>query len=160
MNKFINNSPYLFTNHIRFVIKTVVWHPDQSFNKFLVLRRESNDPIRPNTLDLAGGGIHWAELHQIGLQREIFEETGLTVRSIKELILFTAYHPKDEIYDFILGSSAVAIHDQVVLSKEHQEYAWITKEDFFSLYPDYTFVDHRIFNIHSIDFIGDIISKA
>lgn len=151
---------YLFTNNIRFAIKAVIWHPDKTVGKILALRRSPNEFIRPSTLDIPGGGIHFKELHQDGLRREVFEETKLTIYSIQDLILFTSYQPNEQIYNIILGVQAIADHDTVLLSNEHQEYYWMTQQDFLAQQSDYRFMPGRIFNIHSTDFVCDIVSKS
>jgi 8-oxo-dGTP diphosphatase len=152
---------YLFTKNIRFVVKAVVWHPDRKINKFLVLRRAENEFIRPGTLDIPGGGIHFKELYQDGLKREIYEETGLKISdNIQELILFTSYQPQENIYNIILGTNCYATSDNISLSNEHQKYDWMTPDDFLGQHPEYFFIPNRLFNIHSTDFICDIVTKA
>lgn len=151
---------YLFTKNIRFVVKAVVWHPDITSHKFLVLRRSDKEFIRPATLDIPGGGIHFGELYQDGLVREVYEETGLKIHDIKELILFTSYQSEEKIYNIILGTSCIADDDTIILSDEHQKYTWMTPEEFLKHHPGYNFVSNRLFNIHSTDFICDIVTKA
>ncbi|MBI2344634.1 NUDIX domain-containing protein [Candidatus Dependentiae bacterium] len=151
---------YLFTKNIRFVVKSVVWHPDKKINKFLVLRRSESEFIRPSTFDIPGGGIHFGELYQDGIKREVYEETGLKINNIQELILFTSYQPNENIYNIILGVSSWAVEDQIRLSPEHQKYRWMTFDEFLNYHPAYIFVHNRLFNIHSNDFICDIVTKA
>ena len=151
---------YLFTKNIRFVVKTVILHPRITSHKFLVLRRAENEFIRPATLDIPGGGIHFGELYQDGLKREVYEETGLKINDIQELILFTSYQPDENIYNIILGTCCKAIDDRVTLSDEHQKYSWMTSQEFLAMHPGYTFIPNRLFNIHRTDFICDIVTKA
>jgi 8-oxo-dGTP pyrophosphatase MutT (NUDIX family) len=151
---------YLFTKNIRFVVKAVVWHPDIRLHKFLVVKRSDNEFIRPSTLDIPGGGIHFGELHQDGLVREVYEETGLKIHDIQELILFTSYQSEEKIYNIIAGVSCRADDDKIILSNEHQKYSWMTPEEFLAYHPDYNFIPHRLFNIHSTDFICDIVTKV
>ncbi len=151
---------YLFTKNIRFVVKSVIWHPDKTLHKFLVLKRSDNEFIRPSTFDIPGGGIHFGELYQDGLAREVYEETGLKIHDIQELILFTSYQAEEKIYNIILGTSCRAENDNIILSDEHQKYTWMTSEEFLKHHPEYNFKPHRLFNIHSTDFICDIVTKA
>ena len=151
---------YLFTKNIRFVIKAVIWHPDKTSQKFLVIKRSSTEFIRPSTLDIPGGGVHFGELHQDALHREVLEETGLTIHSIQDLILFTSYQQEENIYNIILGVQAISDNNSITLSGEHQQYFWMTKQEFLYQYPKYTFTANRTFNIHSTDFICDIIYKS
>lgn len=90
----------------------------------------------------------------------MYEETGLIIHNIQELILFTSYQPQENIYNIIVGTSCISQNDTIVLSNEHQKYSWMTSDEFLSNHAGYRFIPHRVFNIHSSEFICDIVTKA
>ncbi len=146
---------YLFTENVRFVQKAIVQHPSE--NKFLIIKRSATEFIRPNTWDIPGGSVHYGELHKDALIREVKEESGLSIKSIKDINVVTSYDSTKPVYCIIVGSVCTATSNNVTLSSEHGEYKWVTVQEFLDKIPNYTFVENRPFNIHSTDFLGDIV---
>lgn len=159
MNTLKKVPDYLFTHDIRFAHKGII-RSAYDFKKFLVLKRSAHEFVRPDTWDIPGGILKFPELHQAGLKREVLEETGLEIKNMKNLTVFTSYETEKNIYNIILGSVADATQDDVQTSHEHQKYEWITAEQYFARNPDYSYIPYRLFNIHSTDFISDMVYLA
>jgi 8-oxo-dGTP diphosphatase len=84
-------------------------------SNYLMIKRASNDG---NRWELPGGGIDKNETFIQAVRREAKEETGLFITNIK----LVKYEVKDiKIYTFEARTSS----NEVVLSKEHQDYRWM-----------------------------------
>lgn len=77
---------------------------------------------RPGEWDLPGGGLDDGEAYEIGLRREIAEETGLELGKI-ELVVRRGGEWRDGAHEFSYYR-ADALGSAVVLSEEHTEYEW------------------------------------
>lgn len=119
----------MFTDDIKFLQKVVVLHPTE--NIFLALQRSKDDPKRANDWDLPGGNVLYGELHEDSLRREVMEEVQLEIEEIKPIQVITNY--EKNIYYIFIGLTCKATSDQATLSKEHQDYKWVTKDEFFEL---------------------------
>ncbi|MEI6533662.1 MAG: NUDIX domain-containing protein [Candidatus Roizmanbacteria bacterium] len=129
-----NPHPYKFTETVKFFQKAIVLYPHDP-KRFLILKRSSTDTMRPNTWDLPGGNVHFGEKHDISLLREVKEETYLDVKILKPLQVVTNYIEKeeDEQYIIFIGFLATTNTTEVVLSHEHTEYKWSTKDEFLEM---------------------------
>ena len=78
--------------------------------------------------EFPGGRLEFGESPMQALKREINEETGLEV---EKLILLNAWNSfKDECTEIIgLTYICTANGDNVMLSKEHRDYEWVTYEE-------------------------------
>jgi 8-oxo-dGTP diphosphatase len=107
----------------------------------LLLRREPNDPNRPGEWDFPGGGIESDEDIANGLEREIFEETGLRIDVSSDKLFYAA----TEFYQavnatrlmFIVGYS----DGEIKLSHEHDCYKWVDYKTALELFP------HRVYSV-------------
>ncbi len=77
--------------------------------------------------DLPGGGLHFYEHSQDGLRREIKEETNLEVFVGEPVSLFDVI--KNHIHLCIFTYVCRWKAGSVVLSKEHEAFVWMTKEE-------------------------------
>lgn len=109
--------------------KTFVFNAD---GKFLTLLRTATAPTRPLKWDLPGGGYEVGETPIEGAEREIREETGLEVSGTKPLCLVSE-HNEDGNCWVTVAYRAATEGDTIQLSYEHEEYRWVTKEEFLSL---------------------------
>jgi len=111
-------------------------------NHCLIVQRGANDSF-PNTWELPGGLIETNEDIQKAALRELAEETGLTKVNVHNILNTNVY--VIELSDVIKEVAHTTLHvtlesDQpVILSGEHQAFAWIKKEEFFS----YNFSRHN-----------------
>lgn len=128
------------SENIKLLQKAVVINAE---GKVLLLQRSANQTNRPNLWDLPGGNSEWPHqqtefsrgLHQIDLQREIKEETGLEISpstlDISNLIYFdTTFQPDQEIFTVLCGwRIQLPTTPDLQLSLEHQKFQWIKPAD-------------------------------
>ena len=120
---------YMFTDDMKFLQKAIVRHPTQE--KFLALRRLADAHSRPGCWDLPGGNVLFGENHLDSLMKEIIEETSLKVKDARPIQVSTRF--ERQIYHLFIGYSCKATSSKVKLSDEHQEYRWVTKDEFLTL---------------------------
>lgn len=100
--------------------------------KFLVLRRSGTHPRHPYYPDLPGGDIETGESFEMGLARELLEETGLTVDTAQARLLHasTAPHESGDSISHLLYLVTIDAHEpEVTISWEHDQHAWKTVEE-------------------------------
>ena len=97
--------------------------------KILVLKRSDEDDHKPNVWETVGGGMDRAETPQEALQREVFEETGLTVNIGQPFNVFTF---KKDTGEFKVGITFLCdyVSGDVTLSHEHSDFRWIDPREF------------------------------
>ncbi len=95
-------------------------------NKILVLQRSAKSGSG-GKWSLPGGALERGEDPKTGIQREVMEETGITVHDVRP------YHVKSYIEgeDFIviIGYVGIADSEAIILNWEHDDYAWLTEEE-------------------------------
>lgn len=101
--------------------------------KALLLQRHKNESVYPGMWELPSGKREFGETSEEALAREVLEETGLEVKIGQPFFVFDYQLQKDDgIYDVTQINFLVHLRDssqQVVLSKEHQAFEWITLEE-------------------------------
>ncbi len=103
-----------------------------SEGKYLTILRSATDPSRPLTWDLPGGNIEEGEdLHE-NMKREILEETGIELDDFEIFDVGSAVNGRGE-YSVQVAYRGNVDNPKVVLSYEHSEYRWVTKEEFLEL---------------------------
>lgn len=100
--------------------------------KILALRRSATCPRRPLAWDLPGGIVEYGEDLTASLRREVREETGVAVKNLKlfDAVGFTI--PEGEYWISIGYIARVPQDTAVALSSEHDQFAWLTKEEFLT----------------------------
>ncbi|MEK7509691.1 MAG: NUDIX domain-containing protein [Patescibacteria group bacterium] len=100
----------------------------------LALRRSKTSPTRPLHWDLPGGQLDTGEDLEAGMTREIKEEAGLEVH---DLNLIHAISGLNDIQEFwvVLCYTSRAKNTNVVLSYEHDDFQWVTPQEFLALEP-------------------------
>lgn len=111
--------------------------------KILVLYRSETHPTLAHDIDLPGGEVEEHETTILGLVREIFEETGLTV-DIDDIHLQNSWMARSgqrqELYGVFIEET-----DDVVISWEHEAYDWISPDEMI----DHSAVDDYIVRAQS-----------
>ena len=115
-------------------LKTFVLNDE---GKILIIRRSKTAPSRTLGWDLVGGALEFGEDPTEGALREIKEETGLDVDRIKPFDLVS--FPDEKNYVVMIAFWAKTTGEEIVLSFEHDDHKWITKEEFISLNIDPVF---------------------
>jgi 8-oxo-dGTP diphosphatase len=112
----------------RVVVGGVIIHE----NKVLIVQRSSDEEAYPDLWEVPSGKKEPLEKVTDAILREVKEETGLVTEIIKIIDTFNfSVEKPDEIRDVtqinfllkLIGSS------DVKLSSEHQNFAWITKDE-------------------------------
>lgn len=122
----------MFKSDLKFWQKAAIYHPHDD-KKFLALRRSFDDPSRPGKWDLVGGGVDFGELAELGLRREIKEEAGIEIKDIQPIYVFSRFLTDIKMYELFIGYRCIAKSENIILSKEHSEFLWATKEEFLQL---------------------------
>lgn len=95
--------------------------------KVLIIKRASNDNIGAETWECVGGKIEFGEELEDALIREIKEEVGLNV-VVRKILYATTFKTDPTRQVVIITYLCESNHDEVVLSSEHMQYLWATKE--------------------------------
>jgi len=119
--------------------------------EFLILRE--NDRARKYDWDLPGGTLDDEEPPIEGLHREVYEETGLTIRLLTPSC-FLKWDRHESNYPILVAFYlSEPTSDTVCLSNEHISYQWITRErlkaDAIKLPPSEEMLD-AIFHLYDV----------
>lgn len=99
-------------------------------NKFLIVKRSKISQKEYGFWEFPGGRLEFSEDPKEGLIREIKEEVSIDATIVFPVSVWD--HVKKN--DHIVGITflAKACSDKIVLSDEHSEYKWISKEEFIN----------------------------
>ena len=110
-------------NKIVVVVKGVILHE----GKVLIVKRAADDEVGRGTWETVGGKIEYGEDLETALKREIEEETGLKVTV--EKILYAATFKTDPSRQVVLLTYLCKSNImEILLSSEHSDFQWATKE--------------------------------
>lgn len=114
---------------LHITVKGIIRRKD---GKILVVKRSARDDHLPEAWETVGGGMDKEELPQKALEREILEETGLSVTVGLPFNVFTF---RKQTGEFKVGLTFLCDveDDTVTLSEEHSEYRWIAPQEFAAL---------------------------
>jgi 8-oxo-dGTP diphosphatase len=107
------------------VAKAVVIRGD----KILLLRRCPDRKIAPGEWDLPGGKLEEDEDPLTAVIREAQEEAGVDIAPTIPLHV----HREADTGRILIIYKAYTSQDEVILSDEHDEYRWVTREEFDQL---------------------------
>lgn len=102
---------------------------------YLICRMPKDRGVFPDQWGLPGGGIEEGERMEAALRREVREELGVGISDIKPLFFKDGQHiksftggRKQEVYMiFLIFSCRINTDDEIKLSPEFAEYAWVRK---------------------------------
>jgi 8-oxo-dGTP diphosphatase len=97
--------------------------------KFLIIRRSLNDQSNAGEWEIPGGKLDEGQDVTHALEREVFEETGLLVRSTSRVAYYESYIVPTGPYKGLPYLALIGIckleKGKVVLSSEHDSFAWV-----------------------------------
>jgi 8-oxo-dGTP diphosphatase len=95
---------------------------------FLVIKRATQDEIgKEGSWTLPGGRVEAYEDPNKSVLREVKEETGLNVKLIKPILVWSIR--KDDVWRIVIHYLCEYKKGKVKLSKEHSDFAWIKFKD-------------------------------
>ena len=101
--------------------------------KFLLLKVRSKSSHDGGKWEIPGGKVKRKEFFDEALKREFLEETGLeiNIESLFNVIQndYTACKTNENIKSIQLIMKVTSTSDEVIISPEHDEYGWFTKEE-------------------------------
>lgn len=140
------DNPKILDN-VRLIQKCLIVNKE---GKVLALKRSADDHSRGGNWDLPGGGYERGERVIEAIKREVKEEAGLTVNSLRPIFVDNHMNVKK---GFFAGLNVFGIcylckdwEGDVVLSDEHTDYQWVTAEEFAQL----SFGDDNGFFVSSV----------
>ncbi|HEY4963281.1 MAG TPA: NUDIX hydrolase [Candidatus Saccharimonadales bacterium] len=131
-----------------YAAKALIFYAD----KLLVLRRSSTHPHWAFQPDLPGGMIETDETPEVGLSREILEETGLDIPITKANLVYEK-HIRTFDYHYIYLVRLDGDMPELNISWEHDQYSWQTINEIIEgKYPED--LDH--FFVEVVDYLKTI----
>ena len=109
--------------------KAVIFNKE---GKFLVMLRGATAPANPLKWDLPGGDVDFGEDPRASILREIKEEAGIEVSELTPFDV-EAHINSDNCHWFTVTYKAKAKSEDVKISWEHDEYKWVSVEEFSKL---------------------------
>jgi len=116
-----------YINIMRKSAKIIVLDKD---NNILILRRSDTHPYWPKHYDFPGGIIETNETAEIGIERELLEETGLKADNVS--LIYEKKHLLG-FHRFIYISKLDTVKPKILISWEHDQAKWMTKSEIMSL---------------------------
>ncbi|NUK30471.1 NUDIX domain-containing protein [Parageobacillus sp. VR-IP] len=118
--------------------------------KVLIVQRAKDDEIGGGTWELVGGKVEFGEDLETALVREIKEEVGLDV-TVEKILYATTFKTGPTKQVIILTYLCRSNNRDVVLSKEHIDYRWSTKEQLRLLLTPEIISDFERNNVFSLE---------
>lgn len=127
---------------LKFVSNTIQVHIvayDSATNsyKFLALKRSRNNPLYPSLWQAVTGNIEEGETAIEATVREVWEETGLIPEEIWTIpFVATFFDPYlNVVHSSPVFGVLVNYVENISLSSEHEDYLWLSLNEFVDLVP-------------------------
>ena len=106
-------------------------------DRCLLLRRSAASKNNPGKWELPGGKSDPGENFDVALAREVYEETGLSIRLMRPFETTMSQLPDRQVVYLVM--LAEAMPGKVRLSKEHDSYKWVSPGEFdnFDFVPQF-----------------------
>lgn len=105
--------------------------------RVLLLKRSKTDPLSSGIWELPSGTIEFAESPWVALRREIFEETGLKIKTSDPFYIasYVTKHRDLLLHTIEISFSVRLRQNQTVKLNpmEHSEYRWVSKQEITSM---------------------------
>jgi len=104
-------------------------------NKFLIVKRSKISQKEYGFWEFPGGRLEFSEDPREGLIREIKEEVSIDATIEFPVSIWDHVKPNDHIVGITFLAKAAS--DKIVLSDEHDDYKWISKDEFknYKVFP-------------------------
>ena len=116
----------------------------------LFVQRAADDEIGAGSWECVGGQIEFGENLETALLREIHEEVGLSV-SIEQLLYATTFQTTPTRQVVIITYLCSSSYQNVVLSNEHSDYIWASKDQARFLLPQDIIRDFEKNNVFALE---------
>ncbi len=133
------------TNTMVIAVKGVIINE----GRVLIVKRSEDDEVGGGTWECVGGKIDFGEGLEDALVREIKEEVGLDV-NVKQILYATTFKTNPTRQVVILTYLCTSSNHEVVLSSEHSDYRWVTKDQLKSYLPIDIIRDFENNNVFSL----------
>ena len=110
--------------------------------KMLIVQRSHDDETGAGTWESVGGILEFGESFEDALKREFMEEVGLDV-SLNKLLFSATFFPHPTRQIVLLSFLCDSLDNAVVLSSEHEQYLWATKDTLLTLLPKVIWDDYE-----------------
>ncbi len=97
--------------------------------KYLIMKRSAERDFEPNTWETVTGRLESDESPNVGIVREVKEETGLDVEVIMPVDTGFFYRGSKEFPMVFISYYCKYIKGEVKLDWEHSEFDWITLDE-------------------------------
>jgi mutator protein MutT len=105
-----------------------------TFGEILLLQRCDNDWLFPGKWCLPGGHVDLGEGPEEAAIREVKEETGITLKSVKMLKKYIYEDGFASMYFLAIGGIDFDVDAIISITpKEHQKYKWVSTDDLVAL---------------------------
>lgn len=111
-------------NKIVVAVKGIIVHN----NKALIIKRDDNDEAGAGIWEFAGGKVEFGEELEYALVREIKEEVGIDA-DVQKLLYATTFKTDPTRQVVVIAYRCQAKTNNVRLSEEHSDYAWVSKQE-------------------------------
>lgn len=106
-------------------VSAFIIRPDESF---LLTKRSPNNDFFPGLWEIPGGGSDYGETPEVATIREVQEECGITILVHQPVTTHVYYAGETQRIELMYFCS-VDEAQQVTLSEEHTEFAWVTFDE-------------------------------
>jgi 8-oxo-dGTP pyrophosphatase MutT (NUDIX family) len=97
--------------------------------KILLLKRNKGGGL----FTLPGGTIHKGEKVTEGLERELFEETGLKIKPKSPVWIWQSEHIGKDLLGIVFSTSEILkTNVKIIISPEHDQFAWFSLDEYFN----------------------------